>query len=81
MKSIEKIKRKGEEVNSNNAEKVLDNIVVDYLKSLNLNYTYSVLMRERDLISDEITSKLKLVEFLHLQDIYNSTSRLDISVL
>lgn len=61
--------------------KFLDNIVIDYLRSLNLNYSYSIVMRERNLISQEIQSKQELVDFLHLKDIYHSTSKFDISIL
>lgn len=63
------------------ADQLLDNIVVDYLNTYRLNYTYNVFMRERNLISEEISTKLKLVELLHLQNTYQSTSRLDISIL
>ena len=63
------------------ADKLLDNIVVDYLNTHHLNYTYSVFMRERNLISEQVSTKLKLVQLLHLQNTYQSTSRLDISIL
>lgn len=35
--------------------------MIDYLRTFNLNYTYTVFMRERNLISDEIILKAKLV--------------------
>ena len=44
----------------------MDNILVDYLRSLKLNYTYSVVMRERNLTSDEIMSKQKILNVLGL---------------
>ena len=48
-------------------EKLLDNIVVDYLRSHNLNYSYSVFMRERNLLSEELQLRPALVEQLSLQ--------------
>ena len=59
----------------------MDNIIIDYLRSFKHNYTYSVAMRERNLTSDEIMTKQKILNMLDLTDMYNSTDRFDISVL
>lgn len=50
MKKIEALKNK-KEVDEKIDQKFLDNIIIDYLRSLNLNYSYSIVMRERNLIS------------------------------
>lgn len=54
---------------------------MDYLRSMKLNYSYSIIMRERNMISDEIQSKQQLLSIFGLSDLYNASERFDISVL
>lgn len=43
---------------------LLDNIVIDFLRSFNLNYTYPVFLRETNVISEEVASKSKLAALI-----------------
>jgi hypothetical protein len=78
---IEALRKTTEVRYSNNEQKVLDNVLIDYLRSLKMNYSYTVVMRERNLISEDILTKQALAELLELGDLYTSTDRFDISVL
>ena len=61
IKKIQKMRREAELGSQRLASKMLDNIMIDYLRSHNLNYTYTVFMRERNLLSSEVQLKPSLV--------------------
>jgi hypothetical protein len=52
LRKIAILKQQSAPTQSQIAERLLDNIMIDYLRTFNLNYTYTVLMRERNLVSD-----------------------------
>jgi hypothetical protein len=42
------------------------NVIIDYLRSTNMNYTYSVIMREKNIISEDIAMKSQLAKLLNI---------------
>ena len=46
---------------------LLKNIVVDFLRSFKLDYTYSVFMRECNLVSEEVASKKMLSKIVEVE--------------
>lgn len=45
---------------------LLTNILIDYCRSYQMNYTYSMIMREKNIISEEIVLKGQLAQILGL---------------
>jgi hypothetical protein len=50
----------------------MKNIILDFLRAKNMNYTYSVFMRECDLLSNDVILRSELVSFLQLQQYYDN---------
>lgn len=55
---------------------LLANILADYLRTLNLNYSYSVFMRETNLKSEEVVLREDLLAVANLQQ-SSKLNRLD----
>ena len=46
---------------------LLNNIILDYLRSLKLDYTYSIFMRECNMVSEEVASKKMLAQLVDVE--------------
>ena len=46
---------------------LLNNLIIDYLRSNSLNYAYSVFMRECDFLSADVVGKLMLSKLLNIE--------------
>jgi hypothetical protein len=44
----------------------MDNIVIDYLKSNSCNYAYTVFMREKNIIPEDIMAKSQIAVILNV---------------
>lgn len=47
---------------------LLINIIVDYFRSHQMNYCYSMIMREKNMVSEDVVMKGQLAELLGLKE-------------
>lgn len=60
---------------------LLLNILIDYFRSYQMNYSYSVIMTEKNLISEDIVLKGQLANILQLKNDLDEDPRFNVSIL
>ncbi len=60
---------------------LLYNIVIDFLRSHKLNYSYSVFMSECNILSEDIVGKNKLSKIINMEEEVKNEEKFNISLI